>query len=216
MTPVQGNWLLVEGEQDRRVIPELVESAGITWGNTRKERLVEIRTFGGIDRLDRLLLATELKRSGLRNLGLVIDANSDPAARWRRVRELAGLHFTDFPESPSESGTLITSHARGVRFGVWMMPDNSARGMMETFLGRLVAEDDPVWNQAVNAATEAEGAGAPFRPAHRSKAELHTWLAWQDPPGEQIHIAAMRKFFDAEAPEARRFLAWFKKLYEFD
>lgn len=216
MTPVQGNWLLVEGEQDRRVIPELVESAGIDWGDTRSERLVEIRTFDGIDRLDRVLLATELKRSGLRNLGLVIDADSDPEARWKRVRDLASLHFADFPDSPRQGGALVTNSDRGVRFGVWMMPDNSARGMMETFLGRLVAEDDPVWSPAVEAVAGAEGFGAPFRPPHRSKAELHTWLAWQDPPGEQLHIAAMRRFFDTGAPEARRFLAWFRKLYELE
>lgn len=37
--------------------------------------------------------------------------------------------------------------------------------------------------------TEASALGAPYRQTHRDKAELHTWLAWQDPPGLQVHLA---------------------------
>ena len=56
--------------------------------------------------------------------------------------------------------------------------------------------------------------GAPFLPNHRDKALIHTWLAWQDEPGRQLHDAVKHAMLDPTLPYAAPFLAWFKELYE--
>ena len=40
--------LLVEGSDDKRVIPELTEANGIRWGETAREAIVRIQAFGGV------------------------------------------------------------------------------------------------------------------------------------------------------------------------
>ena len=59
--------LLVEGDEDKRVIPELIEANGINWGDSEKEWIVRIKSCGGIDNLlDKKLINTELKASNLK------------------------------------------------------------------------------------------------------------------------------------------------------
>lgn len=216
MKHFQSNWLLVEGKQDERVLPQLVEAGGIPWGESKEEHIVEIQSYGGFNNLNANLLNAEFKRSGLRALGLIADANANPLARWKRIRELAKPHYPDFPSAPLEGGTVMVGAATDIRFGVWLMPDNSSEGMLETFLSQLGPSSESLWDHVSRSAATATQLGAPFKEAHRIKAELHTWLAWQDPPGEQLHIAAMRKFFEFGSPEGGRFIEWFRQLYEIE
>lgn len=41
--------LLVEGEEDKRVIPQLIEAHGIRWGETADEWIAEIVHFNGVE-----------------------------------------------------------------------------------------------------------------------------------------------------------------------
>jgi hypothetical protein len=94
------------------------------------------------------------------------------------------------------------------------MPDNRLRGMLETFLAYLVPDtSQPLWQQAVKAFEEAQRLGAPCKVAHTDKAKIHTWLAWQDPPGRQLHNAVMERILDPTSPYARGFVNWFRLLY---
>jgi hypothetical protein len=94
------------------------------------------------------------------------------------------------------------------------MPDCATSGMLETFLGHLVPEpDEPVWDHAVSSFDTACSLGAACRPVHHDKARIHTWLAWQDPPGECLGRALTRRTLDPDAPAAAGVVAWFKQLY---
>ncbi|HEY9803315.1 MAG TPA: DUF3226 domain-containing protein, partial [Leptolyngbyaceae cyanobacterium] len=44
--------LLVEGKDDLRVIPELIEKNGIVWVNNKKEPIVSIEDYGGYSNLN--------------------------------------------------------------------------------------------------------------------------------------------------------------------
>ena len=69
--------LLVEGDEDRRVIPYLIEANGVQWGESRSEAIVDIAVSDGIENLLRPgLVETELKATGLEALGIVIDAGA--------------------------------------------------------------------------------------------------------------------------------------------
>jgi len=222
--PTHPRKLLVEGASDKRVLPELIEHNGIVWEPSRKQFVVKIEDFGGVDKLTPALVSTELKAAGLDALGLIVDADEDPAARWESVRESCRKAFkaldpstTHIPDDLPAGGLVVPSEpAKGLpAFGVWMMPDNRAQGMLETFLGWLVPdhETNPCWSYVDTVLDEARQHGALWKDVHRDKARVHTWLAWQDPPGPQLHEAIRDKALDPGSPAAAHFVAWFRHLY---
>ena len=94
------------------------------------------------------------------------------------------------------------------------MPDNRFRGMLEDFLIRLIPnESRPLYDLAENCVTEAARNGASFKGAHTRKAEIHTWLAWQDEPGKQLHEAVHHRVLDPAKPESHPFVDWFRHLF---
>jgi hypothetical protein len=87
--------------------------------------------------------------------------------------------------------------------------------MIETFCKFLIPDEAAtIWQYALSVAGTAKQQGAPFREVHTEKANIHTWLAWQDPPGERMGSAITKKILDPNAPYAAPFSAWFKRLYE--
>lgn len=205
--------LLVEGKQDLRVIPELIEANGIPWG-TKKNPIVFIRDYDGYPNLvDSDVLQAEFQASGLSSLGIVIDADENASQRWTSLRNAASRLIPDLPISLPENG-LIHNTAKGVAFGVWIMPDNNTSGMLETFLSYLIKDDClDIWNLAKTSAFAAQESGAAFSDAHKIKAEIYTWLAWQDPPGRQLHQAVMERILDPSHKSGVSFIKWFRDLY---
>ncbi len=215
MSPAYRNVLLVEGDKDRFVIPELIEQNGYPWGD-RRAPLVWIEQYGGDKSLLRRgVLETELKRSGLHALGIVLDADASAASRWEAVRAWAKEALGDrLPEELPAEGCVIETE-EGIRFGAWLMPDNRSAGMMETFLAWLCPEDAPhILSHAHAARDEAHRLGAPFKQAHFDKALIHTWLAWQDEPGNQLHQAVKYRILRADSPASQPFVTWFSRLYQ--
>jgi hypothetical protein len=208
------NRLLVEGDEDKRVIPQFMEYF-IPWGNTKDTWPVEIESYDGID--DLLTpgnIEAELKMSGLKTLGVIVDANSDPKARWHRIRERAERELPGVPADLPPDG-LVYSAPDGRRFGVWLMPNNVATGMLESFLSLFI--DDPtkgLWPFVQAHCRDAKtNYTAPYKDAHFDKAQIHAWLAIQDPPGHQLHVAVLAKVLEPASPLADPFVNWFCSLY---
>ena len=61
------------------------------------------------------------------------------------------LGYPNVPESPSADGTVLPATGSLARIGVWLMPDNESPGILEDFLARLVAGDDPLLPRAEKA-----------------------------------------------------------------
>jgi hypothetical protein len=217
------NKLLVEGDEDKRVIPQLIEANGIRWGERRDQWPVEIEAVGGIDELLRPgSIRAELGQRNLQRLGILLDADTHPTLRWQRVRAECVAAFPDLPATPPPEGT-IARNQEGKSLGVWLMPDNQSRGMLETFLAYLVpGGGSALWAYAQEVVVEArqrapyhdDGRRDVYRDAHLDKAAIHTWLAWQDPPGAQLHHAVLQKMLDPRARHAQPFVTWFRRLYE--
>lgn len=205
------NHLLVEGKLDRLFVAELLESSGIPW--PRGLEPIDIRELDGLENLTDERMDLEIKARELRNLGILLDANGDgPVVRWSRMRGLLSP-FATLPESPPKGGAIVAGH--GIRFGLWIMPDNASTGMLETFVAQMLRpQDEPLWDHAKASARLAAGLGARYRDAHADKAFLHTFLAWQDPPGPQVHQAMGRNTFDATRGQGQAFIKWCKELFE--
>ena len=150
-------------------------------------------------------------------LGLVVDADQDPQDHWDRIRESLGEIDIPAPIVPKPEGTLIETAEQFVgvsRIGIWIMPDNRCEGMLEDLLVRLIPnESTDLYELAQNCVGEARSNRAPFKDAHESKAEVFTWLAWQDPPGLRLHEAVNHRVLDPTRPESSPFVRWFRKLY---
>jgi hypothetical protein len=107
---------LVEGGADKRVIPHLMEANGVKW--TRGDEPVTITAQGSVGQiLGPGVIEAELRATGLEALGVIVDADSDAAARWSAIRARCRSEFDGLP-TDIPAGGLNTLHATGVRFGV--------------------------------------------------------------------------------------------------
>lgn len=205
--------LIVEGEQDKRVIPYLIEKNGITWGKTKEEAVVFIESYGSDQFIDADVISTELKASGLTALGLMVDADDDLSARWTSIRNACLKSIPNLPDQIPQTGLILSTN--GIKFGVWIMPDNLMRGMLETFLSYMIPdESEPLWKYSQEVVAEAKRKGALFIDSHIDKAYIYTWLAWQNPPGRQLHNAILEQILNPQHPKAQTFVNWFKTLYD--
>ena len=205
--------LLVEGETDRSVIACLIEANGVSWPEP-PDSPVFIEPRGSVDEILKPgVIEGELRASELEALGVVVDANGDTAARWNQLRTCCSSEFAELPDRIPPEGLQI-AHAGGARFGVWIMPDNRFTGMLEDWLIRLIPQESrPLYELARNCVAESKRQRAPFKDVHRTKAEIHTWLAWQNPPGLRLHEAVAPAVLDPTGPESRPFVNWFVRLF---
>ena len=199
--------LLVEGKQEYLVIPKLMERNGVILG----EQNPEIIPCNGTSNLLKRI-PIRLKESSLSILGVIIDADDNPTGCWDSVKHAASKIIPDLPKKLPESG-LIYETDNGVRFGVWIMPNNIMRGMLETFLADIIPDGHELtWEFAKESVREAKNRGAKYTPTQIDKANIYTWLAWQDPPDKQLHLA-MWGSLDPKHPNAQKFVTWFRALY---
>ena len=215
MTRTPKKILLVEGKDELRVIPELIETNGVTWKINNNGTVVYIQEHGGKENLvNSFEISAQLKDAKLSALGIIIDADDDPLGSWQSIRNASLKSIPDIPETLPEGG-LIHTTPRGIKFGIWIMPDNKMRGMLETFLTYMIPTgNEDLWNFAQEITQEAKSKGATFKNVHSDKANIYTWLAWQDPPGRQLHNAIMERILNPQHPNAQKFVTWFKTLYD--
>jgi hypothetical protein len=206
--------LLVEGVDDLLSVVGLMEHH-VPWPRDKNRAPVFIENAGSVDQiLDATYMSTKLKESGLEILGIMVDADDQPARRWASFCNVCKYAAPLLPAEIPKSGLIIDCPI-GLRLGFWMMPDCSSDGMLETFLRHLIpAADEPLWAHAQHSSTHARALGASYRDAHIHKTQIHTWLAWQDPPGERLGMALTRRILDPHAHMAAAFVSWFKELYK--
>lgn len=206
--------LLVEGADDLRIIPHFMGNF-ISWGDTLATSPVEIVPNNGIENLLRPgNIEVEFKTAGLTALGVIVDADSDPAGRWASIRQRVVGEMPDIPTELPPNG-LVHTHADGRRFGVWIMPDCGSHGMIETFLSLFVPTPTVgLWPFVRAFCDDARRLhAAPCTVAHLDKARIHAWLAVQEPPGDQLHMAIKSRVLRVTSPFAEPFVDWFCRLY---
>ena len=127
--------LLVEGEDDEHVVEHLYREV------FDSEPPFKISNEQGYSKLLKTL-PLHLRGSGLLALGVLADANDDPAERWREIVDVAAEEGVRLPGAPDPSGTVVGDRPR---VGVWPMPDNQGPGELEDFALKLIPGSDRVW-----------------------------------------------------------------------
>jgi hypothetical protein len=205
--------LVVEGKDDMHAVIHLM-SAYIAWPQDTPP--VNIQNAEGRENvfLPGYLKAL-LQSPSIRTLGILLDAEDEnPAYTYDRIRHLCASLFSGLPNKLPAQG-LIADNPEGQRLGLWVMPDNLSPGSLETFLRHLVPDDaEPVWRHAIESVLSARKMGASCKQHHIEKANLYTWLAWQDEPGYPPGTALKRKILDPRSQSARSFVTWFRMLYD--
>lgn len=206
--------LLVEGVDDLHCVVHMMEHH-VEWLDGRENAPVDITAVGSVSKiLDKTYLKTKLKESGLTILGIIVDADEHSHGRWQSLAAVLQELSLDAPADMPPQG-YIAEITDGPRIGIWIMPDNSSQGMIETFLQKLIPlTSQEVWSYSLDAVDTAVSLGAPCKSIHSDKARLHTWLAWQDPPGERMSIAIAKKILDPLSPAGTAFVRWFMELYD--
>ncbi len=189
--------------------------AHVDWPNGKEDAPVWIENGGGVDKiLERDYLPVVLKTRGLATLGVMLDGDNNPQGRYASFRNLCSGLFPDLPGAMPIEG-LIAENADRQRVGVWVMPDNTSGGTLELFLRFLVPEHSAaLWQHATASVTFARTLNAACRESHIGKANLYTWLAWQDHPGQSGGRALTQNILDPHSPNSAAFVKWFRDLYQ--
>jgi hypothetical protein len=210
--------LLVEGTDDANACYHLLTSHRIVVKDRDTKRAnnngIEIVDTKGIENLLGDLPRQIRVDSRLASLGIVVDADEDIVVRWQSLRDiLLKAGYLTAPASPDLEGTIIYESDQPT-IGIWIMPNNELPGMLEHFCRFLVPYDDCLWDHAESIVQQVMQVDCRFPDPHLMKAQIHSWLAWQNEPGKPLGQAITKKFLDAQAPYARQFILWICRLFE--
>ena len=194
--------LLVEGQDDKHVVGHL------------HRRLAPDLTFrctdaGGSDPLLKAIVPAMRPEERVA-LGIVMDADDDLAARWQAIRDRLRGGNVQLPPEPQHGGTIIEGDPR---VGVWLMPDNSARGELEDFVAKLIPDDDPVWPLAEQYIDGIPEGYRRFSSQKELRAKIHAWLATREKP-RKMGLAIGMEDLDAGQPIATQFTNWLRTLFD--
>ncbi|MBL8229441.1 MAG: hypothetical protein JNL98_13215 [Bryobacterales bacterium] len=208
------NVVLLEGQDDLGVLKQFLTREG--FANGAKHRLtdaagrsLELSVIGSYSKLPSALSAALQTRPD--RIAVVVDANSDPGSRWKSVTDAmvrAGLPRV--ADRPEDGGTILAMEGQPV-VGVWMMPDNGSSGYLEDWMGRVMRAEDQLWPLAKSAVAGIPDDLRKFKSVATSKANFHTWLAWQEEPSTMASTAIKADYVDLAHPLARAYVDWLKR-----
>lgn len=209
------NVLLVEGPDDLHVVLHLYKKM------EGKDPNFCIRDMKGHANL--LADVNNEIRGGNRDVvGVIVDADDDPDARWEEVVNKINEIGIAIPHTGREYGVVEPGkpddESRWPRVGVWVMPDNQASGELEDFIdpmippdtaARLLAKD--YIDRVLNEISSKEDKGR-LQERKRLRGEVHAWLATRRRP-RHMGAAIEAAYLSTDGELCRNFMAWLRRLF---
>lgn len=216
------NILIVEGEADRGFFEALCN--GLELGVNVK--VAPPRQLGGIHNskqgvfniLGNYLL--QLNDGTVSRLAIVVDADSAEhgqgfARTQHRVEEIVCQYGFSAPVLSAQGGGLFP-HPDGLNaFGLWVMPNHADDGMLEHWLSQCVSPAQTALFRHAQASVAALPTPL-FKPLRRAKADMATWLAWQEKPGEGLYHCVEAGLLDKTAPQYQALVCWLRAVFSPD
>lgn len=202
--------LLVEGNDDQHVV----------WALCQKHSVPE--TFDVLDcgSVENVLKEFKLRLRLVDNnhrIAIVVDADMNMKSRWESIVSMlkdTGKYDCDNIVLPKDGLVLESTDKSYPKVGIWLMPDNNQNGMLEDFMAALATPGNALMKKSEDVLTEIENEGIQkYKPVHRSKAKIHTYLAWQDVPGRPMGQAITANILDSNSDVAVKFAEWLKGMF---
>lgn len=217
------NILLVEGEADRSFFEVICRQLSIdaTIRVAAPRDLMALQTTqntkeGVFNLLPELL--KQLEDGTTEKLAVVVDADSlvNGGGFQRacdRVGSIAKPAGFGLALGKSVTGIVFENNDGLADLGLWVMPNNDAEGMLEDWIKQCLHPGEGALYQHASASIDAIPNGPKFKPLHRTKAEVATWLAWQEKPGHGLYQAVKPELLDKSAPLYAGLHAWLKHVF---
>lgn len=201
--------LIVEGTTDQHFVLNLLEAiemekAGIPWPSKEGSKNEAIDKF-----------LSELQTDRSQPIGLIVDADGDIEATISSlIKKLK--KWVDVSPDQFKNG-LVFSPPFEPKAGIWIWPDCERSGILEDLFLDLVKPSDQLLEEAKKVVDRLP-AIEPFRfpPQYKSKAIVHTWLAWQKKPGLPIGMSVKTSSMNLTHPTVSNFKSWLQRLYQHD
>ena len=197
--------LLVEGNDDQHVLWALCEKFAINQN-------FDVINCDGIDNLFAQIPA-RFKQSGVETIGIIVDADTDLAARWKTLTQIFHPLDIHLPDTIPSAG-YIYSVDDMIRIGIWIMPNNTLDGMLEDFIAFLIPPSDtlmPIIAEHIGAIEHKHL--HKYKSIHRSKALIHSWLSIQEVPGTPLGLSITKKYLTADDHTCATFINWVTRLF---
>ncbi len=196
--------LLVEGKDDLHVFYNIFEKHSVKQSFEPKSQEGD-----GIYKSIPIYLKTDVS-----TIGIVIDADENIKVKWEKLKNIFETSGYLLPKLPTKDGTIIRKEGYPT-IGIWIMPDNNANGMLEDFVKQLIPNDDLLIDYVDMALSKLEADKVnKYKPVHKSKARIHTWLAWQKTPGTPMGLAIKKTFLDTNKELCLKFVRWINILFK--
>ena len=201
--------LLVEGIDDEHVLKHLCGNRGVP-------RLDDVKSHGGVEQLlDSFPVRLKASEDG-DIVGVVIDADTNLSSRWQSLRDqLIRVGYGNVPENPAPDGTIVDPPDGTLlpRVGIWIMPDNRTKGILEDFLRLLVPGGSRLFEHVKSSVAAIPKDERRFSRRAEPKAIMHTWLAWQQEPGKPFGTAITANYLDPGVAQVDVLVSWLKRLF---
>jgi hypothetical protein len=221
--------LLVEGDNDIHVITNLLMTMkhkpfkGYADKEVYKNEFV-VSAGGKVKAKE--LIPSILDIPDLERLGIILDADDSAENTWisiRNILKINGFVESELSKKLQPKGILIQQKGKPI-VGIWIMPDNlmpTGKGelaYLEHFYEQIIQPDDKFLAKAASIIEEiATGKDCNFALKDKQKAKIHTWLAWQNEPGNSMGLALKKKSaFDLSSNAVLNFTAWIDSVFEFE
>lgn len=212
--------LYVEGANDKWVTISLRNQYG-------HDEDVKIEELENCDLALQAFTTKAASPSETKKLGLIIDADINIKARYqdiiKELRKSLNIEISE-QELATEYGFVkeIRNFSEDdLKIGIWIMPNNISNGRLEDFLFEKIDAKNELFMQVDSAlkTLEANASGNTplvskmYKPIHRDKAKLHTYIAWSKHPDVSMGIAVKASLFEKVSETEDKFRAWLEKLF---
>ena len=188
--------LMVEGNDQRNFFEAFARHLGI--GN------MQVQDFGGVNEFSDFisnLAAEDDFRDTVHSIGIVRDAERSAQSAFQSIQSSLLRVGLPVPSQPAQTASGYPS------ISVFILPDNSNSGMLETLLCQTF-QDDPIGGCVDDFLTCARSAGGEdLRNPDKSRA--HAFLSTMPRPEVSVGVAARRSYWNLDHPafdEIRAFL----------
>jgi len=213
--------LIVEGEADQNFFEALCRENGITkpWiGPPTKFSQGGNGKGNALQALEDSL--PDIETGHVTSLGIVVDAdfvaagaNNGVIATRARIDAIVGKYgYSPVGTNPAK-GLIYSPKKKGLpQIGAWIMPDNRSDGYLEQF---CLSSASPNEAALIAETKRVVAALIPKRfPPHKTvKAEVATWLAWQQEPGQGLNAVVGGKLLDTTHASYMNLTNWLRTLF---